>query len=72
MGGMVVEFLHIERGHQFIFTSPQLPGWKCSGPSRNVAEGQCAGSLRCYLRNHPKLDPDIREALIEMVGPPGC
>lgn len=65
---MEIEFIHIDRPGRFIFTSEQLPGWICSGPTREVAQAQAEGSLRAYLRNERDIDPEIRRELVAMVG----
>lgn len=65
---MPIEFTHTDRPGRFIFTSPQLPGWICSGPTREIAQAQVKGSLRSYLRNERDIDPKIRQQLVKMVG----
>jgi hypothetical protein len=67
------KFLSIDFDHQqlescWLITSPQLPGWKCSAPSRDVAIAQVPGSLRSYLRTKPTLADDVLEQLQLWVG----
>jgi hypothetical protein len=58
----------VETPTSFIFTSPQLPGWKGAWPTRKSAEDHAPDSLRGYLRrNSRKLPSEIREELWAMI-----
>jgi len=60
---MNIEFIYTKiRGHWQI-TSPQLPGWACSGPTKAAALAKVNVSLRCYLRYTDDLDRWIQRAL---------
>ena len=63
----VITFHHTENRGRFVFSSPELPGWKCAGPSRERAGKKVIGSWRKYLANHHDLDPGVRAALVDMI-----
>jgi hypothetical protein len=63
----LITFNHTERPGRFVFSSPELPGWKCVGRSRGSAGEKVIGSWRTYLGRHPDLDAGIRAALVGMI-----
>ena len=57
-----ITFAHEELGGLNIVTSPQLPRWRCTGPTKAVALARCAASLKFYLRGCFDLPDEIRMA----------
>jgi hypothetical protein len=64
---MAITFNHTERPGQFVFSSPELPGWKCTGSSRANAGEQVIESWRKYLVGHPNLSVGIRAELAMLI-----
>jgi len=63
----VITFHHVETPGRFVFSSPELPGWKCVGPSRERAGKKVIGSWRKYLAKHRDLDAGVRAELAAMI-----
>ena len=64
---MAIEFTHAKVRGNWRITSPQLPGWSCSAPTREAALAQVKPSLRGYLRYTEDLAPSIRRQLQAMI-----
>jgi hypothetical protein len=62
-----ITFRHIETPGQFVFSSPELPGWKCAGLSREHAGKKVIGSWRNYLAKQHDLDTGVRAELASML-----
>jgi hypothetical protein len=63
----LITFHHIRTPGRFVFSSPELPGWRCVGRSRECAGRKVIGSWRKYLANHHDLDAGLRAELVAMI-----
>jgi hypothetical protein len=62
-----ITFRHTDMPGQFVFSSPELPGWNCAGLSREHAGKKVIGSWRNYLAKHHDLDTGVRTELVGML-----
>jgi hypothetical protein len=64
---MAIMFDHAKVRGNWRITSPQIPGWACSAPTKEAALAQIPASLRAHLRYADDLDPWVRRQLEAMV-----